>query len=885
MKKTLVMLALGCCTAVMADDNVGNVAYQDSQVRFTVITDGVIRMEYAADGKFTDDESFIASVRKYPKTQYKLSDSKRQVTVKTDKMILTYQKGTGAFTAKNLSIVSAPKFPTKFAWHPGDKQKHNLGGTYRTLDGYDGDKYYAWGRLGDGSALPLEDGLLARDGWTVIDDSKGLLFDGDVNDCSQPELPWVKERYKGPTPALPSREGDREATSTLSSRDGGQDLYFMAYGNDYRQALKDYTVFAGRIPLPPRYVFGYWWSRYWSYSDAEMRKVVSDFERYGLPLDVLVVDMDWHWTEEGKGGWTGYTWNDRLFPSPEKFLQYLKSKNLQITVNLHPADGVPAYEDKYPALAEFLGRDPKSKETIKWASSDKRFVRGWLDKMIQPLTDQGVDFMWLDWQQALQDDAIPSLSNTWWLNYCVFDNQRRPSSAGVMPTKRPMLYHRWGGMGNHRYQIGFSGDTYSTWASLEYQPYFNHTSSNVCYGYWSHDLGGHMFVNDGDLLDPELYTRWMQLGTYLPVMRSHSTKNAAMEKEPWLLGKAYQPIVSQTIIDRYILAPYIYTAARQAYDTGISLCRPLYYAYPCADEAYAAEYRNEYMFGDDMLVAPITSPAVDGVSTVKVWLPEGEWYEQATGQMLKGGKVYERRFLLDEYPVYVRAGAVIPNYGKVKNLASNDERVTIVAYPSSASITSKGCFYEDNGNDQSYATNYATTELTHQSDAATETIIISKRNGSYDGMPAKRAYTVKVLNAAIPESVTVDGKSVKADYIADELAVSIDLGEIDPSVEHTIVINTPSLEGRAGMGSGLVGKMRRMRNTMTALKFRDAGINYIEGLGEMGSLAEAIGYFPEQFAERVASFLQSYDNLPEMLDRQGLKSADKEWFLHNVLYK
>lgn len=882
------MLALGCCTAVMADDNVSNVAYQDNQVRFTVITDGVIRMEYAQDGKFTDEQSFIATMRKYPKSEYKLTDSKKQVTLKTSKMTLTYQKGTGAFTAKNLSIVSAPKFSTKFSWHPGDQQKQNLGGTYRTLDGYDGDKYYAWERRGDGSALPLETGLLARDGWTVIDDSNGLLFDGDVNDYSSSELPWVKVRpnTQNPTPDTQN-----------------QDLYFMAYGKDYCQALKDYTTFAGRVPLPPRYVFGYWWSRYWSYSDAEMRQVVSDFERYGLPLDVLVVDMDWHWTEQGKGGWTGYTWNDRLFPSPEKFLQYLKSKNLQITVNLHPADGIPAYEDKYPALAEFLGRDPKSQETIPWESSNKKLVRGWLDKMIDPLTKQGVDFMWLDWQQALQDSVIPSLSNTWWLNYCVFDNQLRQNnshSQGVGGSARPMLYHRWGGMGNHRYQIGFSGDSYSTWASLEYQPYFNHTSSNVCYGYWSHDLGGHMFVNHDDLLDPELYTRWMQLGTYLPVMRSHSSKSAAMEKEPWRLGKEYQPIVSQTILDRYTLAPYIYTAAREAYDTGVSICRPLYYAYPDAEEAYAEAYRNEYMFGDDMLIAPITSPVVDGVSTIKVWLPEGEWYEQTTGEMLQGGKVYERRFLLDEYPVYVKAGAIIPNYGKVKNLARNDEKVTIVAYPSSAEGTVKGCFYEDNGNDQAYATNYAATELTHQSAAGTQTIVIGKRNGSYEGMPAKRAYTVKVLNAAIPESVTVDGKPVKADYIADELAVSIDLGEIDPSADHTIIINTPSCkegvggrsntpsckegaEGRYSL-SGLVGKMRRMRNTMTAMKFRDAGINYVEGLGEMGSLAEALSYFPEQFAERVAAFQQSYDNLPEVLDRQGLKPANKEWFLRNILY-
>ena len=123
--------------------------------------------------------------------------------------------------------------------------------------------------------LKLEDGLLATDGWTFIDDSQGLLFDNDK------DWDWVKER-----PA-----------------NGGQDWYFMAYGHDYKAALKDYTLFAGKVPLPPRYAFGYWWSRYWLYSDKEFRNLIDNFHTYQIPLDVLVVDMDWHYTEQGKGGW------------------------------------------------------------------------------------------------------------------------------------------------------------------------------------------------------------------------------------------------------------------------------------------------------------------------------------------------------------------------------------------------------------------------------------------------------------------------------------------------------------------------------------------------------------------------------------------------------
>lgn len=839
-----------------------NIAWQNEHARFTVVTDGVIRMEWTPDGQFIDQPSFIATQRSYPKTEFKVEENQDKVTITTSAMQLCYTKQAGPFSADNLSIIATDKLSTPFTWHPGDGQKGNLKGTYRTLDGYDGNQYYAWNRKGDGCELPLEDGLLATDGWTLIDDSQGLLFDGDPADSERQDFAWIQERPAGE---------DR------------QDWYFMAYGHDYKRALGDYTLFAGQIPMPPRYVFGYWWSRYWSYSDAEMRQVVKDFETFDIPLDVLVVDMDWHWTEEGKGGWTGYTWNERLFPDPAGFLSYLKKQNLQITLNLHPADGVPAYEDKYASLAEYLGRDPKSQETIAWQSSDKKMMTGWYKKMLRPLENEGVTFWWLDWQQGLMDDSIKTLSNTWWLNYCTYTDQL------LHADHRPMLYHRWGGMGNHRYQIGFSGDTYSTWASLNYQPYFNHTSSNVGYGYWSHDLGGHMFVNDGDQLDRELYIRWMQFGAFSPVMRSHSTKDAAMNKEPWALGRENQDILHDLVHLRYQMAPYIYTMARQSYETGVSLCRPLYYDYPEAEEAYADEFRNEYMFGDQMLVAPITSPMADGKhSRIKVWLPaSNDWYEWQTGTLLKGGQVVERRFLIDEYPVYVKAGAILPMYNnKVMNLRSNDEEIIYTVFPTQQNdVTSSCTLYEDQGTSKDYASHYATTEASMIRSGQETKFIISARQGNYDEMPTARPYKLSLIGDLQPESVTLDGKTLMDDQWkvdTDLLTLTIDLGQLNPTVSHEVIIKSKPLN--VDLNQGLVAQIRRMKRTMTAMKYRNAGINYIEGLGQMGSLAEALQYFPNEAEQRIADFQSNYQLLPSLLEKQQMKEADRSWFLQSVLW-
>src|SRR5438309_2329297 len=148
--------------------------------------------------------------------------------------------------------------------------------------------------------------------------------------------------------------------------------------------------------------------------------------------------------------------------------------------------------------------------------------------------------------------------------------------------KRGLLFYRWGGLGNHRYQIGFSGDTTSDWPSLAFQPYFTATAANVGYAYWSHDIGGHL----PGVVGPELYTRWIQFGAFSPVLRTHTTKNPEAERRIWAYPAPYADIMHQAFVLREALIPYIYTEARRTYDTGVAFLRPLYYDSPEAEEAY-----------------------------------------------------------------------------------------------------------------------------------------------------------------------------------------------------------------------------------------------------------------------------------------------------------
>lgn len=844
MRKLLLLLGLCAMQTPQAQDLHKNVAYADNHVRFTVISDGAVRMEYAPDGQFVDTKSFVAVQRAYPAADYRVKRG-AWIEIATPKMVLRYRKNSGPFTASNLSVCSPKGAAVPFVWKPGMQQKGNLKGTYRTLDGYDGDTYVYDERR---PKMPIEDGLLATDGWTLIDDSDNFLFDGDK------EWEWVEKRPD----------------------DGAQDWYFLAYGHDYKAALRDFTLFAGKMPLPPRYAFGYWWSRYWAYSDKELRTLVKNFRAYDIPLDVLVIDMDWHYTDGDRGGWTGWSWNRTLFPDPAKFLRWLDGEGIRSTFNLHPADGVRCGEDSYADVARDMGIDPASKQTVPWVSSDKKFIRSIFRRILTPMERDGVDFWWLDWQQQPTDPAVEGLSNTWWLNYVFFSDMEKNRDV------RPMLYHRWGGLGNHRYQIGFSGDASITWASLDFQPYFNSTASNVLYGYWSHDIGGHHMA---DRIDPELYIRWMQFGALSPVMRTHSAKSAGLKKEVWNFAPEHADILRSTIRQRYALAPYIYTMARKAYDEGISLCRPMYYEWPEASEAYA--FRNQYLFGDDILVAPVTAPGKEGYATVKVWLPEGKWYEWQTGTMLDGGRTVERTFALDEYPVYVRAGAILPMYGDtVKNLNANDEEILLTLFPGGSGEFS---LYEDNGDDKRYAAEFARTHLKSVRNGNLLTVTVGKRTGAYCGMPAERKFSVKVLASAAPVSVTVDGAKADWTYLGEEFALVVEIPRTDCAAEKVVCIRYEDAEVDF---NGVPAAARRMARAMEEFKYHAARkpweqswrYTYTDEFGPMGSIAEAVEYAPERIPQLIGEFRKAYDDLPGVLRRQGLSQEESEWFLNQITY-
>ena len=807
--------------------------------RFTVLTPELIRMEWAADGKFEDHASFVFLNRRLPVPKFEKAVSKsgenQALTIKTSALTLSYTaSGDGRFAADTLSInLTVDGQPV--AWHFGDKDPENLQGTTRTLDG----------ALGSKTHEPIGEGLVSRSGWAVVDDSTRPLFDSadfSFKEGEKSPWPWVMER-----PA-----GER------------QDLYFFGYGHDYKKALGDYVRVAGRIPLPPRFAFGAWWSRYWDYTDQELDQLVQSFHENDVPLDVFVIDMGWHTSQaqlQAMGekdqsghdlGWSGYTWNKTLFPDPDDFLAKLKSEGLKITLNLHPASGIEPWEKAYPAMATAMGIDPATRKYVPFHITDKKFATNYMDLVHHPLEKQGIDFWWLDWQQE-QKTEMPGVMPTWWLNYVHFTDQQREG-------KRPLLFHRWGGLGNHRYQIGFSGDTISVWDSLQFQPWFTATAANVGYAYWSHDIGGHM----PGAVDPELYTRWVEFGAFSPILRTHTTKNPEAERRIWAYPEPYSSILRSTFQLRYAMEPYVYTEARQTYDTGVAFLRPLYYDWPEEADAYSS--KDEYVFGEQMLAAPVTVPAdkTSGLATESVWLPKGEWIEWPTGKHLTGPATVERSFSMEQTPVYLRAGAIVPMQPPMRYTGEKPVDPLIVnVWPLAEGATSSYAVYEDSGHSVDYQHGvYAKTPIKAMQTGDTLRVEIGPVEGGYAGMLKTRGFELRLPADWPPAAVTVNGVAVKRagptgkggwSFEGNTLTTVVPVGAVSTSARVTVEVRRAAgLTAKRGELDGFAGTMTRLRGAYDAMNETQPISEPMDVLVEAMQTGDRLSYHPETAVQEIA---------------------------------
>ncbi len=733
--------------------NPGSVV-QGEHYRFTVLNEHVLRMEYSPGGIFVDRETQIVLNRRFPVPEYTVNDSGGKLEIKTEYLILTYDKKEFSPNGLTVQVLGNPYLKKTGIWFYGDKsflEEGNLLGTAVTLDNTVGNQYYKdsmdakvpWG-VPD-RPVELCYGLLSRNGFSVIDDSRSLLFREDG---------WVE----------PGEEGR-------------VDLYFLTYGRDYLGCLDFFCQLSGSAPLLPRFALGNWWSRYYSYTQEEYLALLGRFRDEQIPIAVGVLDMGWHYVDidpkYGKG-WTGYSWNRELFPDPAAMMRQMHEHGMRVSLNVHPADGVRAHEDMYQEMAGALGVDREHEIPIAFDVTDRKFMDAYFQYLHHPNEEMGVDFWWLDWQQG-SNTRVPGYDPLWMLNhYHYLDNGRTG--------KRPLDFSRFAGLGSHRYPIGFSGSSFITWESLDFQPYFTANASNVGYGWWSHDIGGHRHGYRED----ELTTRWVQFGVFSPIMRLHSSDEVFTGKEPWKFCADSERVMRRFLTLRHQLVPYLYTMNARSHWRNIPLVQPMYYQNPDLENAY--QVKNEYYFGSELIVHPITSRNDPTTRTgqTRTLLPPGVWFDVFTGVRYQGGRMMDLHRTIDTIPVLAKAGAIVP-------LQAADEVSSRTDNPSHLELHvfcgASGAFtlYEDDGVSMDFeAGRYCLTRYHLDWDAGR--FEIQPAEGDLSLLPMQRRYTVVFhgVPADAAEAVTVDGKEIpfqcRADRLRNLLTLELDAADIRSSV-------------------------------------------------------------------------------------------------------
>ena len=780
--------------------------------RISIITERFIRFEWDPANRFEERKTLAVINRDLGEKDFSVSRTAEKTVIDTGMVRISLIEDGEKFTRSNLEV-SFDLNGGSVTYYPGKDDSGNLKGTCRTLDECEADIHLKKGKIDIGN------GFLSRDGWSVVDDSSNIVLDKEP----------IFGEWVTPRPA-----GEK------------QDFYLLAYGHDYTAALKDAAEVFGRQPLIPRYALGYWYSRYWAYSDTGISELVDNFDAAKIPIDVMIVDMDWHLP-----GWTGTTWDKRYFPDPEGFLTEMHERGLRTGLNLHPADGVNSREEQFPAMAEAMGVDPEKCDVIPFDITDPKYMKNYFTLLHHPHEKIGVDFWWMDWQQG-ESSAMPGLDTLPWINHLHWTDM-----AERTPEKRPLIFSRFGGIGAGRYAIGFSGDTISTFKSLQYQIGFTSRSSNVLYGYWSHDLGGHML---GDFT-PELYLRWVQFGMLSPIMRTHGTKSSA-DRAFFTKPYPFPKLLGDVVRRRYELVPYIYTAFRKAFDSGVSLCRPLYYDLPECEEAY--RFDDEYFFGDSFIAAPVVTPLDGLLSSRNFFLPPGQWYDTARGEMLSGG-IHTRKYLLEEIPLFVRPGSVIPGQKDVSRLNGRSlENLLLTVYPGADGT---GELYDDDGISEAYRTSQGIRlDFCNHREAGCRVINIRRRenSGTFD---ENKELFLRLPGVIPPESVTVNGSAASWKYRGEEMTLEISAGKTDLNIPVEIRIFYSEADEFTPVSrcKGALARLKIAGEAHNAL-----GGNYHETIDtrlgqELSHTGRRLSLHPENWKAELANLRAKLPSLKEMM--------------------
>lgn len=659
--------------------------FSGSNYRISVLTERLIRLEYHPDGIFCDYKTPLVEFRNFSKPDFKVTQDNKFLVIKTKYFTLSYTKGKSFDGGKLM---------------PMNNLKVDLVGTDRywyynhpEVKNYKGCFVSLDGKEEDSKS---QRGLYSLDGFASFDDSNNYY----------------------------------DEKGSLVNRDGkGIDIYLFMYNNDFSLALKDYFKLTGSPAMVPRYALGNWWSRDLDYTSEDILELVSHFERNEIPLSVLLLDEGWHEKEleDGTKVDTGYTFNKNLISNPEELINNLHEKNIHVGLNLNFKDGIRSHEEHYNDIASYF--KITDNKIIAFDPLNPILLDGIYRFMISPLNNMGVDFYWND----MKLDTI-SRNGLMFLNHFMFNN-----SFG----NRKMILARNGMIASHKYPITYTGKTLVGWEMLKKVPTINNQASNIGVNFISNDVA----FNYGGVEEEELYVRSIELATFSPILRFHAPRGRYYKKEPWRWNARTLEVVNKYLSLRHRLIPYLYTESYYYHKDGDLLLKPLYYDYPWVYDDN--NYKNEYYFGE-MLISPILTKKDELINRTihKFFIPEGIWYDFKTGKKFPGNKQYISFFRDEDYPVFVKRGAIVPlNNVDELNFTGNPNSLEIHVFPGQSNTYN---LYEDKDDNED---NHLITQIDYNYLPNNYTVIIRTLEGNRGVVSDYRNYKIRFRNVKRADNV------------------------------------------------------------------------------------------------------------------------------------
>ncbi len=650
--------------------------------------------------------------------------------------------GAGEGCDTNFDTLSvAPTGATVPSFAPSDP----LGGWIR---GFDTDTYNVAPTCGQGEQgatcqadieQPIADGLLDQAGWRLLDDTGTAV--------------WTKQGWVQSRPA----NGDLE------------DGYLFVYGQDYAGALRTLAQLTGSSPLLPRNEFGVWYSDYTPYSSATIeRTLYPAFQSHNVPLDTLSLDTDW----KAPNDWNGWEWNKSLFPNASSFLSWAHDHDIQVTLNVHSS--IDNNDPKLGSAETIAGHTLTGSSCTNgpckvwdWSSmaqAESNF------ELQQSFEQQGVNFWWLDWCCDDSVVSMPGLTPDEWIDHLYAQEMVNRGQRGFTLARiggsnaNPEEAYPAGPWSSHTSTIAFTGDAWGTWNTLAAEAELTSAEASIGQSYVSDDIGSYLGPppTQSGADPPDLYDRWVQLGTFQPILRLHSNDE---DRLPWQYPEPVQSDTEAFLRLRQELVPYTYTVAYQTHQTGLPMARPLYLDDP--DQSAAYTNPTEYLYGPDVLVAPVTTPG--DVAQTTVWFPPGRWIDFFTGASVTGPTTVTIAEPLDRMPVFVKAGGIVPEQPSTVRSTNSPPSLTVKVYPGAAgsftlySDAGTGLGYTEGQSAQTTITTSTGTLVTQNAAVGRTPVVratILPTRGRYPGQSGSTDYQLYLVDVSLPSRLTLNGKEV-----------------------------------------------------------------------------------------------------------------------------